>query len=943
MASNKKGKKYKCPYCDYRDYRPELIDHVEEEHEEMIPKGYTPSRVVYNTINKKDHGTCMVCHKETKWDEDKQRYDSLCGRPKCKQEYVKIVRSRMVKKYGTYNLLTNPEFQKKMLEGRSISGKYKFQDGGSVGYVGSYEKKFLEFMDTFLHIKSYDIISPGPNIPYMYKGKEHVWITDFLYEPYNLVFDIKDGGDNPNTRDMAEYREKQIAKEKAIAEYGDYNYIRLTDNKFEQLISIFMELKEKTDEKPLIRINESFIQEETYIEELGVLEMTFAVFLALFWGSVGAIRIKEYINKKVEENAYHYEVTDRPLKNIPKYGNVRAKDALAYYAYYSLKIRKSEKGTLLYTSNNKSNLNKHVYLYKFNKNKLVLVEEGKFIDICEKNNVKIKSLDESKLSGREEAYNLAVNIIKKEINKYADLKKHASIGEDDKEYYSNFINGIDDDICVLRCDLWDVVPNARSDEGDELASKKVWNPYDEMIKIINSKLPKNFKVDHGGDWDDLMILLTHKVSIKESYVNEETTEYMNKLTAFHLEPVIPKKKRPIGGWDEELYSKNMEYAILNDIKSNWYVKDQTSVKAYVYTSGKDLKAIYLGTIYIPDKNKSGWEWDEKEMLSDDIYDYLKSNPMTESYIEESKNKSSFKKNFKKKSGIKYDIYDIHDPKALKYIKKDPKWKDAVDYIQNNCNGEIAVDPNTQKIIGRILIKQKEQGTSISGFYVDNDYRGYGLGSTLFQDAVDKYNGEILGVYADNKVAINMYKKHGFKTIETQSDADGKYYIMKRESSISEETRIDKDKLPKFIYHISSENHDGETFEPRKYDNENVKNDMERYVARVCFADRIDGCLYSIFPNGAYDAEFYVHVPGNEVKVYSTTKDDVYDSEITHELWVKEPVEMKCIGKIKVTGVSNNKTKIIDIESDKVPYNKKKYHKCIWKWVEKYDKDESLFE
>ena len=119
--------------------------------------------------------------------------------------------------------------------------------------------------------------------------------------------------------------------------------------------------------------------------------------------------------------------------------------------------------------------------------------------------------------------------------------------------------------------------------------------------------------------------------------------------------------------------------------------------------------------------------------------------------------------------------------------------------------------------------------------------------------------------------------------------------------------------------------------------------MERYVARVCFADRIDGCLYSIFPNGAYDAEFYVHVPGNEVKVYSTTKDDVYDSEITHELWVKEPVEMKCIGKIKVTGVSNNKTKTIDIESDKVPYNKKKYHKCIWKWTEKYNTDESLFE
>lgn len=262
MSTNKpKGKRYKCPYCDYRGYRVELIEHVEDKHEDMIPKDYSPARVVYNAINKKDHGSCMICHKETKWDENKQRYDTLCGSKKCKDEYVKIVRSRMVKKYGTDNLLKDPNFQKKMLENRSISGKYKFEDGGSVGYVGSYEKKFLEFMDQFLHIKSYDIISPGPTIPYKYKGKEHAWITDFIYEPYNLVFDIKDGGDNPNTREMNEYREKQTAKEKAIAGYGDYNYIRLTDNKFEQLISIFMELKEKSDDKPLIRINESFLME----------------------------------------------------------------------------------------------------------------------------------------------------------------------------------------------------------------------------------------------------------------------------------------------------------------------------------------------------------------------------------------------------------------------------------------------------------------------------------------------------------------------------------------------------------------------------------------------------------------------------------------------------------------------------------------------------------
>lgn len=939
MSTNKpKGKRYKCPYCEYRGYRVDLVEHVDEKHEDMIPKDYSSSRVVYNAINKKEHGSCMICHKETEWDENKQRYNTLCGSKKCKDEYVKIVRSRMVKKYGTDNLLRDPNFQKKMLENRSISGKYKFEDGGVVGYVGSYEKKFLEFMDKFLHIKSYDIISPGPTIPYHYNGKEHLWITDFIYEPYNLVFDVKDGGDNPNTRDMKEYREKQTAKEKAIAEYGDYNYIRLTDNKFEQLISIFMELKEKADDKPIIRINESFLMEdsifneasilykttefhlttnaytlpvyisqkkviketirqsksnkeaienlkklktkfkgvktwrmnhgnivpvldkkfkevvfndslraidkeieklegsvnesfltegisrkviddfeykeekqlssftnmglsssfthiyaknypflseipinnktkgcvwldsnkdivalinteekedgtiwierfilfekyrgyglskqilkyavqkfgithisvkkedetaydlyrklgfktykrteesyflrnisesffmevmennieylgayhlepkmdkkpqaggwdeelyskdirsaiindikdrhnlkwytsveayvytagkdlkpiclgiisipdknnpevwewvkkeklsnedyeklthnpmeaymmeakndkgeevpkvcpkcgskigvflrgepvflctnkecnkyfgtapfnESYIEELGALEVTFLGFFIAFYGYIGYTELKEYIDKKVEEKAYHYKISDRKLSSIPKTGHVRIQDAIVYHAYFDLDIRKSEKNTLIYTSKNKSKLDKNVYLYKYNKNKLVLVDEGKFSDLCDKYNVNVKSMDESLLKDREKAYRIAVDVAKKEISKYPELKKHATIGENNKNYYSGYLNGQYDYVGIVSCNVWDVIPNARSNEGMELAEEKIWKPAEEMVRTLNDKLPKDFVIEIDGDWDDLILSLYHKTGIKEETNN----------------------------------------------------------------------------------------------------------------------------------------------------------------------------------------------------------------------------------------------------------------------------------------------------------------------------------------------------------------------------------------------------------------------------------------
>ena len=258
-------KKYKCPYCEKRLERGELIDHIDKQHPDMIPENYSSTRVVFNLINKKTQGRCVICGKETDWNEDKARYERICNRPQCKKAYIDQTADRLYKKHGKtkQDFLNDPKFQEKMLQNRSISGKYKFRDGGILPYVGSYEKNFLQFMDQFFHVKSSDLIAPGPVIDYKFNGKTHQWITDFYYEPYNLVFDIKDGGSNPNTREMNEYRAKQIAKEKAIKDMKQYNYIRLTDNQFDQMIELMLELKENlidtpvnTTRKVIIRVNE---------------------------------------------------------------------------------------------------------------------------------------------------------------------------------------------------------------------------------------------------------------------------------------------------------------------------------------------------------------------------------------------------------------------------------------------------------------------------------------------------------------------------------------------------------------------------------------------------------------------------------------------------------------------------------------------------------------
>lgn len=261
------SRKYKCIYCNKSFERDKLSCHIEKEHSDMLndEQGCTANRIVFDICNKKDpigagHGNCRICKKETTWNENLIRYNAYCS-DACKAEASRIAKENMVKIYGKETLLNDIDWQNdKMLANRKIAGKYKWSDGSYKTYIGSYEKKFLEFCDVVLNLNSSDLITPGPKVEYEYNGEKHTWITDAIYLPYNLVFDIKDGGDNKNNRDMPEYRAKQNAKEMFISNDGKYNYIRLTNNQFDQLLEMFSELKlsyqESTNPETISKINE---------------------------------------------------------------------------------------------------------------------------------------------------------------------------------------------------------------------------------------------------------------------------------------------------------------------------------------------------------------------------------------------------------------------------------------------------------------------------------------------------------------------------------------------------------------------------------------------------------------------------------------------------------------------------------------------------------------
>jgi len=253
--------RWKCPFCDTRGSKEDLCLHIEKNHMDELPEGFTPLRAVFHAVNRKDFNyvrPCRICKKPTKWDEKKGRYDFLCDNPQCHSSYVAYMHKVMGDKCGKFRPTETAEGLEKMLAGRKISGKYKFSNGKEVVYTGSYERKALEFMDSVINIKPEDLMIPGPPMKYVLDGETKIYIPDMYYIPYNLIIEIKDGGTNPN-KAWKDSRRRTLAKEEYIIKHTDYNYIRLTNNSFDQLLHVFADLKmslvdDAKDDKAVKRI-----------------------------------------------------------------------------------------------------------------------------------------------------------------------------------------------------------------------------------------------------------------------------------------------------------------------------------------------------------------------------------------------------------------------------------------------------------------------------------------------------------------------------------------------------------------------------------------------------------------------------------------------------------------------------------------------------------------
>lgn len=121
--------------------------------------------------------------------------------------------------------------------------------------------------------------------------------------------------------------------------------------------------------------------------------------------------------------------------------------------------------------------------------------------------------------------------------------------------------------------------------------------------------------------------------------------------------------------------------------------------------------------------------------------------------------------YKKRTIYEYakDLSNEEIDKINKYVTSEvPK------LINDYCN--IIVD---NKIVGCLLLINKDDGKLLDEIYLEEEYRNKGIGTEIIKDILNNNDIVYLWVYKENKKAISLYKKLGFNVIE---ETESRYYM-----------------------------------------------------------------------------------------------------------------------------------------------------------------------
>lgn len=121
--------------------------------------------------------------------------------------------------------------------------------------------------------------------------------------------------------------------------------------------------------------------------------------------------------------------------------------------------------------------------------------------------------------------------------------------------------------------------------------------------------------------------------------------------------------------------------------------------------------------------------------------------------------------YKKRTIYEYakDLSDEEINRINNYVNSEvPKL--IIDYFN------IIVD---NKIVGCLLLTNKDDGKLLDEIYLEEEYRNKGIGTDIIKDILNNNDIIYLWVYKENEKAISLYRKLGFNIIE---ETESRYYM-----------------------------------------------------------------------------------------------------------------------------------------------------------------------
>lgn len=97
-----------------------------------------------------------------------------------------------------------------------------------------------------------------------------------------------------------------------------------------------------------------------------------------------------------------------------------------------------------------------------------------------------------------------------------------------------------------------------------------------------------------------------------------------------------------------------------------------------------------------------------------------------------------------------------------------QYNKVMNYIVNDINDNLDKCKNIvldDKIIGMVMLTDKDDGKLLDELYIEEEYRNQGIGTDIIKNILKENKIVYLWVYKANEKAISLYNRLGFKVVD----------------------------------------------------------------------------------------------------------------------------------------------------------------------------------